>query len=232
MVRMKWTNPWRAFHAEHIVNTQQNKQKHTTSHTLNMLCCKSPSAHWWNSKEIEIHTKQQLFYSVSLTLQGSQPLLLHPVSNERQGRGGGDLRVHPMKKIQVQILELKLYPASMEEATVLRREATWYKRSLWHECGSTEVSVLRGRSPRADVKIRARQEVVMKMGERRLEDMLWRTLWRAGEGDQAIEGIRQSGRNQRRAAVCSLLTAANVAARMVGDTDGRTQPAKGTEPGS
>ena len=138
MVRMKWTNPWRAFHAEHIVNTQQNKQKHTTSHTLNMLCCKSPSAHWWNSKEIEIHTKQQLFYSVSLTLQGSQPLLLHPVSNERQGRGGGDLRVHPMKKIQVQILELKLYPASMEEATVLRREKMicWLSPSICYRVGA------------------------------------------------------------------------------------------------
>lgn len=62
--------------------------------------------------------------------------------------------------------------------------------------------------------------------------MLWRTLRRAGEGDQAIQGVRQSGRNQRWAAVCSPLTAATVAARMVGDTDGKTQPAKGTELGS
>lgn len=61
---------------------------------------------------------------MSLTLQGSQPLLLHLISNERQGTGGRDLWVHPMKKIQVQVLELKLYPESMEEATVLKREAT------------------------------------------------------------------------------------------------------------
>ena len=62
--------------------------------------------------------------------------------------------------------------------------------------------------------------------------MLWRTLRRAGEGDQAIQEVKESGRNQSWAAVCSLLTEATVAARMVGDTDGKTQPAKGTEPGS
>lgn len=59
-----------------------------------------------------------------LNSPGVSALLLHPVNNERQGRGGGDLQVHPMKKIQVQVLKLKLYPASMEEATVLRRKAT------------------------------------------------------------------------------------------------------------
>lgn len=51
-----------------------------------------------------------------LNSPGISALLLHPVNNERQGRGG-DLQVHPMKKIQVQVLKLKLYPASMEEAS-------------------------------------------------------------------------------------------------------------------
>lgn len=59
--------------------------------------------------------------------------------------------------------------------------------------------------------------------------MLWKS-WggetRPSKGSGRVEEINAG------AAVCSLLTAANVAARMVGDTDGRTQPAKGTEPGS
>lgn len=121
MVRMKWTNPWRAFHAEHIVNTQQNKQKHTTSHTLNMWCCKSPSAHWWNS-EIETHTKQQLlFYSVSLTLQGSQPLLLHPVSNERQGEVEETCGCIPWRRSKSKSWSLSSTLQAWKKPLVLRR---------------------------------------------------------------------------------------------------------------
>ena len=49
---------------------------------------------------------------------------LLPVSNERQGRGGQDLLVLPLRRVKAQVSEFKLYPASLGEPTVLRKEAT------------------------------------------------------------------------------------------------------------